>query len=81
MVKVHFCKNCGGMLDENWLYCPLCGKQIRRSSYNWEDVVDNSLNKVDIKLDSSRLGRLESLSDRLELMETELNMFIKKTSE
>jgi uncharacterized membrane protein YvbJ len=76
MERVVFCRHCGELLEDNWIHCPWCGKEILHSRINLKAFVEESLDRTVEENSRGSMGRLEEISERLDTLELELDTFL-----
>ena len=76
MDSVCFCRECGELLEERWLYCPRCGNERPRDRVSWEAVIDESLDRAELEQVRGKMGLLDDISGRLDELEGELDAFL-----
>jgi RNA polymerase subunit RPABC4/transcription elongation factor Spt4 len=76
MERVRFCRHCGELLEDQWMHCPWCGKETLQRSLSWDTIVDDSLVRTETELIKGRMGRLNDISGKLDVLELELDVFL-----
>ncbi|WP_156888415.1 hypothetical protein [Spirochaeta cellobiosiphila] len=75
MERVRFCKHCRHLLKEGFLYCPYCGQEWKDDS-TMEEIVDKGFEPLEHREINSTLNTLEQLSNKLDIIDSELELFL-----
>lgn len=75
MEEVLFCSFCGRSLEHDYRFCPYCGSACRDAP-SIEQVIHNSLNRMEESRMTHGLIRLERLSSTLNRLEDDLTLFL-----
>lgn len=76
MERVRFCRHCGELLEEQWMHCPWCGKEMLHGTLSWEAIVDDSPDCAEYENLKGCMGQLDDISGRLDALELELDAFL-----
>ena len=66
MDSLCFCRECGELLEERWLYCPRCGNERSRDRVSLEAVMDESLDRAELEQVRGKMGLLDELEGELD---------------
>jgi hypothetical protein len=76
MDRVLFCRHCGELLEDNWIHCPWCGKEMPHSRVDLKNLVEESFDRTVEENSRGNMGRLDVISERLDALELELDTFL-----
>jgi DNA repair exonuclease SbcCD ATPase subunit len=72
------CRVCDRLFDSSSETCPFCGA-ARLPEESFEDIVDDSFERLEKTARGSTLRRIDALLGRLDAMERELDLIIQES--
>jgi hypothetical protein len=73
------CPSCHRYIATDFSYCPYCGSE-RARNYEFRRLLDEPFDAMEVLVQEYSLRRLESIGERLEMLEVDLDAFLKNAS-
>ena len=73
------CQSCKRLIATDFSFCPYCGAE-RAQSYEFRKLLDEPFDRMEGVVQEYSLRRLESLSERLDDLEIDLNDLLRRAS-
>lgn len=80
-MRLKYCKDCGRFIDNEFSYCPWCGKsQTQRPET--KNVIERTFDIIEENLEAAQLNkRIGNMEQELAIIEVDLELFLETRKE